>query len=99
MDLHGLGIGARHDDRRTGAAFRADGAEQVGRLGAQVLGHRRPAAAARPAPGARVLLAQLLQFGPRRRRKAAETLSFSRPPVQCGAKTWSSTTIFAVDFD
>src|SRR5215207_4406110 len=30
MELHGLGVGIRHRERRAGAARRADGAEQVG---------------------------------------------------------------------
>jgi hypothetical protein len=38
MQLHGLGVGARHDDGGAGAAFRADGAEDVGLSIALILG-------------------------------------------------------------
>ena len=58
MHLHGFGIGARHDDGGTRAAFRADGAKQISRGGAQILDRHRPAVTPRPAPRARVLLAK-----------------------------------------
>ena len=56
--LHGLRVGARHDHGRAGAAFGADRAEQIGRLGAQVGNSAWPYAAPCPAPRARVFLAE-----------------------------------------
>ena len=58
MALHGVRVGPRHDDRRPGAARRADRAEEIGRAGAQVLGRPGPTAPPGPAPGQRVLLAE-----------------------------------------
>ena len=55
---HGLRVGARHDHRRPGAARGADRAKQIGRFGAQVGERPRSGAASRPAPCARVFLAQ-----------------------------------------
>src|SRR6185312_12274596 len=56
--LHCLRVGARHDHGRPRAAFGTDRAEQIGRLGAQVVERSRSGATSRPAPGARVFLAE-----------------------------------------
>src|SRR4051812_736461 len=56
--LHRLRIGTRHDDCRPGAARGTDRAEQIGRFGTQIGQRPWPCAAPRPAPGARVLLAE-----------------------------------------
>src|SRR5689334_264114 len=58
MMLHGLRVGARHDNRRSGAALGTDRAEPIGRFGAQVSQGSWPAAAPCPAPCARVFLAE-----------------------------------------
>ena len=57
MPLHGLGVAARQDEGGADAAFGTDGAKDIGRLGALVLGGPGPGAAFRPAPGDPVLLA------------------------------------------
>ena len=57
MQGHGLGIGGGHDERGGGAAFRADGAEQVGPLVAPVARRAWTASAPRPDPGQGALLA------------------------------------------
>ena len=57
VQLHGLGVGEGQGQRRTDAARRADGAEQVGALVALVGGLGRPRAAPRPLPDEAVLLA------------------------------------------
>lgn len=51
MPLHGFGIGARHDDGSASAAFRADGAEQVGRGGPWIALGRLPRRAQRRVRG------------------------------------------------
>ncbi len=53
---HRCGIATRHDDRRTLALGRADGAEEIGRGGPLILRRRGPGSAPRPAPGDRGLL-------------------------------------------
>jgi len=57
MPLHGFGVAAGQDEGRADAAPGTDGAEDVGRLRALVLGRRGPAAASRPAPRELGLLA------------------------------------------
>ena len=57
MPLHGLGVAAGQDEGCPDAALGTDGAEDIGRLGALVLGGPGPGAAFRPAPGDLVLLA------------------------------------------
>ena len=57
MPLHGLGVASGQDEAGADATLRADGAEDVGRFRALVLGRRRSAAAWRPAPGELGLLA------------------------------------------
>ncbi len=54
MPLHGLGVAARQNETGSDPAFGADGAEDVGRLGALVMGCLRPRAA--PGPTARDLV-------------------------------------------
>ena len=49
MPLHGLGVAARQNEG--GAARGADGAEDVGRLGALILGRSGPRSPSRPTPG------------------------------------------------
>src|SRR4051812_17868966 len=56
--LHRLRIGARHDYRRPRAAFGTDRTKQIGRFGTQIGERPWPGAAPRPAPGARVFLAE-----------------------------------------
>src|SRR3954468_8189473 len=56
MLTHSLGVDARHDDRRTDGAVRADGAEEVGRGMPIVANHQRPRAPRRPDIGVRSLL-------------------------------------------
>ena len=56
--LHRLRIGARHDHRRPRAAFGTDRTKQIGRFGTQIGECPWPGAAPRPAPGARVFLAE-----------------------------------------
>ena len=50
MLLHGLGIAAGQDEARTDTAVRTDGAEDIGRFRALVLGRHWPASAWCPAP-------------------------------------------------
>jgi hypothetical protein len=50
MPLHGVGVAPGQDEARADATRGTDGAEDIGRLGALVLGRRGPAAAFRPAP-------------------------------------------------
>ena len=57
VPLHGPGVAARQHQGGAGAACRADGAEDVDRLGALVVRGAGPGAAASPAPGDLVLLA------------------------------------------
>lgn len=57
VQRHRCGIAPRHDDRRPLALVRTDGAEEVGRGGPLILGGPGPGAAARPAAGDGVLLA------------------------------------------
>ena len=56
MRLHRLGIAPRHHDRGTGAAGRADRAEEVGVLVAQIGGLTRAAALVCPLPDTAVFL-------------------------------------------
>ena len=56
MPLHGLGVAARQNETGTDPAFGADSAEDVGRLGALVMGCLRPRATLRPAARDLVLL-------------------------------------------
>jgi len=56
MPLHGLGVAARKHKAGADAACGADGAEDVGRLGALVPWRARPSAASRPAARELVLL-------------------------------------------
>ena len=56
MSLHGLGVAARQDEGRPDAALRTDGAEDVGRLGALIMGGAGTGAALGPAPRDLVLL-------------------------------------------
>ncbi len=49
--MHGLGVAVGQDEAGADATLRADGAEDLGRFRALVLGRRRSAAAWRPAPG------------------------------------------------
>jgi hypothetical protein len=57
MEVHRLGVAARHDERRALAVLRADRAEDIGRGGSLVLRGARPRAAFAPAARDRVLLA------------------------------------------
>ena len=57
MKLHRGGVAVGQDEPCTGAASRADGAEDIDRPGALIVGRHRPRALARPSPGALVLLA------------------------------------------
>ena len=57
VGLHGLGNGARQDERRANAASQPDGAEQIGALVALVGGLARPCAGSRPLAHQAVLLA------------------------------------------
>ncbi len=56
MLLHGGGVAALLDDGGAGAALGADGAEDIGRLGALIVRGAWPCAAPGPAPGMLVLL-------------------------------------------
>jgi hypothetical protein len=56
MPLHGLGVAARQDEARANAARRADGSENIGRLGALILGRAGAGSPFRPAPSDLVLL-------------------------------------------
>jgi len=51
MPLHGLCVAPRQDEGRADPALGTDGAKDIGRFGALVLGCRGSAAAWRPAPG------------------------------------------------
>jgi hypothetical protein len=57
MPLHGLGVAAGQDEAGADAARRADGAEDVDRLGALIAGRTRPGSPLRPAACDLVLLA------------------------------------------
>lgn len=57
VPLHGRGVAARQHHGGADAARRADGTEDVGRLGALVVRRAGPCPATRPAPGDLVLLA------------------------------------------
>ena len=57
VPLHGPGVASRQHQGGPGAACRADGAEDVDRLGALVVRGAGPGPATRPAPGDLVLLA------------------------------------------
>jgi hypothetical protein len=57
MKVHGLGIGARQDERRTFVAGRADGTEEIGRRIALIFRLTRPRTAFRPLIDEAVLLA------------------------------------------
>ena len=57
MELHGRGVALGEHEPGALALGGADGAEDVGRLGALVVRRAGPGAAARPAPGDLVLLA------------------------------------------
>ncbi len=57
MPLHGLGVATGQDEAGANAARRADGAEDVGRLGALIAGRAGPGSPLRPAPRDLVLLA------------------------------------------
>jgi hypothetical protein len=57
MPLHGVGVATGQDEARADATCGTDGTEDIGRLGALVLGRRGPAAAFRPASGELGLLA------------------------------------------
>ena len=57
MELHGFGVGEGQDQRRAGAARRADRAEQVGAFVTLVGRLARPGSAPRPLPHQAVLLA------------------------------------------
>ena len=50
MPLHGLGVAAGQDEAGADATLGTNGAEDIGRLRALVLGCRGPGAAFRPAP-------------------------------------------------
>ena len=56
MQLHGLGVAARQDEAGTDAALGADGAEDIGRLGALVVGRTGSCSAPGPPPRDPVLL-------------------------------------------
>ena len=56
MQVHGLAVGARHDDRGGLAKRRANRPEEVGRVEPQVARRRRPRAGLRPHPSQLVLL-------------------------------------------
>ncbi len=51
MPLHGLGVAAGQDEGGADATLRADGAEDIGRLGALIERRPRPGSPARPSPG------------------------------------------------
>ncbi len=57
VELHGLGVGEGHGERRADAARRADGAEQVGAFVALIGGLAWARAAPGPLPHEAVLLA------------------------------------------
>lgn len=57
VPLHGLGVAAGQDEGSADAALGTDGAEDVGRLGALVMGRAGSGAALRPTAGDLVLLA------------------------------------------
>lgn len=57
MPLHGLSVAAGQDEAGANAARRADGTEDVGRLGALIAGCAGPGSPLRPAPRDLVLLA------------------------------------------
>ena len=57
VKVHGVGVAAGQDEARTDPSGRTDGAEDIGRTGALILGRRGPRSPFRPAPGDLVLLA------------------------------------------
>ncbi len=63
VPLHGPGVAARQHQGGAGAACRADGAEDVDRLGALVVRRAGPGDAVSPAPGDLVLLADQVVLG------------------------------------
>ena len=50
VKVHGVGVAAGQDEARTDTALRTDGAEDIGRFRALVLGRHGPASAWCPAP-------------------------------------------------
>jgi len=57
MPLHGLGVAVGQNEGRAGAALRTDGAKDIDRLRALVLGRPGPGSPWCPTPGDLVLLA------------------------------------------
>ena len=57
MPLNGLGVAAGQDEAGTDTARRADGTEDIGRLGALIAGRAGPGSSLRPTPCDLVLLA------------------------------------------
>ena len=57
MPLHGLAVASRQHEGGACAALRTDGTEDIGRLGALILGRSGPGAAQGPSSGQLVLLA------------------------------------------
>ena len=79
MGLHGLCVGPGQDERGTGAARGADGAEEVEALIALVLGLTGSAAAARPLADQGVLLAQThLVLPPQLDRRCGRQVAYGR---------------------
>ena len=96
MQGHGLGIGGGHDERGGGAAFGADGAEQIGPFVAPVARCAWTASASRPDPGQCALLTdarfvlepdfERLAFGPLRERIANRLAEvFLKASWACGS--------------
>ena len=63
VQVHGLGVAGGQDQGRALALARADGAEDVGRGRALIVGRRGPRSPPRPAPGDLVLLADARLVG------------------------------------
>ena len=57
MEVHGVGVASGQNKARADTPGRADGAEDIGRTGALILGRRGSRSPFRPAPGDLVLLA------------------------------------------
>ncbi len=57
VKVHGVGVAAGQDEARADPSGRTDGAEDIGRTGALILGRRGPRSPFRPAPSDLVLLA------------------------------------------
>ncbi len=57
MQVHGVGVGERQHECRSGVALRAHGAEQIGRLVALICRQARSCALPGPNAGAAILLA------------------------------------------